>query len=169
MKYIVIADQNVIINGAISSGNEIFDKTYSNETIQLSDNFLQFEHTDGLNYINVEIKRFDDISHWFGLEMKNLQFNLTEGVGTGILFPKTNSALLGKERHDDFHLSGWGISAGAGLNITFLKHFFIQADYKIGYIDMPSIRTTLSPSDTASQNFFFFENTFLFGGRFKLF
>ena len=149
--------------------NELFDKTYSNETIQLSDDFLQFEHTDGLNYINVEIKRFDDISHWFGLEMKNLQFNLTEGVGTGILFPKTNSTLLGKERHDDFHLSGWGISAGAGLNITFLKHFFIQADYKIGYIDMPSIRTTLSPSDTASQNFFFFENTFLFGGRFKLF
>ena len=133
MKYVMIANQNVTINGNIAIGNTKYDGTYTNETIQLAKDFLQFEHTDGLNYVNIEVKRFDDISHWLGVNLENLQFNLTEGLGVGVLYPRTDTTLLEQERHDNFHLSGWGISVGAGLNITFLKHFFIQTDYKIVY------------------------------------
>jgi hypothetical protein len=168
MKYVMNADQNVMINGTINTGSS-YDKIYTNENIQLVEDFLTFEHTDGLNYINVEVKRFDDFSHLIGLNSKNLQINLTEGLGAGILFPKTNTRLLGQERHDDFHLSGWGVSASVGLNITFLKHFFIQSDVKVGYINMSDIRTTKSASDSASQSFSFLENTLVFGGRFRLF
>ena len=77
-----------------------------------------------MNYINLEIKRFDNIDHWFGFNFENLQINLIEGSGTGVLYPKTDTSLLGKVRHDDYHLSGWGISAGVGLNITFLKYLY---------------------------------------------
>ena len=169
MKYVMIANQHVTINGNIGIGNTTYDGTYTNETIQLTEDFLKFEHTDGLNYVNIEVKRFDDISHWLGVDLENLQFNLTEGLGVGVLYPRTDTTLLEQERHDNFHLSGWGISAGVGLNITFLKHFFIQADYKIGYINMPDIKTTISDVDFATQDFFFFENTILIGGKFKLF
>lgn len=168
MKYVMIADQDVKINGNIAVGNPKYDGTYTNETINLAADFLRFEHTDGLNYVNVEAKRFDDVSHWFGLRMENLQINLTEGVGVGLLYPKTNTTLLENDRHDNFHLSGYGASISGGLNITFLKHFFIQADIKGGYINMPSIRTTNSKTDKASQSFYFFENTFLIGGKFRL-
>lgn len=168
MKYVMIADQDVKINGNINIGNAKYDGTYNNETINLAADFLRFEHTDGLNYVNVEVKRFDDVSHWFGLNLENLQINLTEGVGMGILYPRTNTTLLGMERHDDFHLSGYGASVAGGLNITFLKHFFVQADLKGGYIYMPDVRTTKSPVDTASQSFYFFENTILIGGKFRL-
>jgi len=168
MKYVMNADQNVMINGTINTGSS-FDKVYSNESITLTENFLTFEHTDGLNYINAEVKRFDDFSHFIGLNSKNLQLNLTEGFGAGILFPKSNTKLLDKERYDNFHMSGWGISASVGLNITFLKHFFIQSDVKAGYIKMSDIRTTKSASDSASQSFSFIENTIVFGGRFRLF
>jgi len=167
MKYVMNADQNVMINGTINTGSS-FDKVYSNESITLTENFLTFEHTDGLNYINAEVKRFDDFSHFIGLNSKNLQLNLTEGFGAGILFPKSNTKLLDKERYDNFHMSGWGISASVGLNITFLKHFFIQSDVKAGYIKMSDIRTTKSASDSASQSFSFIENTIVFGGRFRL-
>lgn len=168
MKYVMNADQNVMINGTINTGSS-FDKVYTNENIKLTENFLTFEHTDGLNYINAAVKRFDDFSHLIGLNSKNLQISLTEGVGAGFLFPKTNSKLLNKERYDEFHVAGWGVSASVGLNITFLKHFFIQSDVKAGYIKMSGIRTTKSASDSASQSFSFIENTIVFGGRFRLF
>jgi hypothetical protein len=168
MKYVMNADQNVNINGTINTGSS-YDKVYNNENIKLVENFLTFEHTDGLNYINAEVKRFDDFSHLIGLNSKNLQINLTEGIGAGILFPKSNTKLLNKERYDDFHVAGWGVSASVGINITFLKHFFIQSDVKAGYINMSDIRTTKSGSDSASQSFSFIENTIVFGGRFRIF
>ena len=77
--------------------------------------------------------------------------------------------MLEKERHDDFHISGYGLSIGAGLNITFLKHFFIQADLKGGYINMPNVKISTSSLDGASQDFFFLQNNILIGGRFRLF
>ena len=73
------------------------------------------------------------------------------------------------ERYDDFNVAGWGVSASVGINITFLKHFFVQSDFKYGYINMPNIRTTKNEIDSASQNFTFFERTLVFGGRFSIF
>lgn len=168
MKYVVDNDQFVDIDGNINTGNVKYDGTYNGQQVQLTEDFLRLEHTDGLNYINVDLYRFDNVDHWFGLDSKNLQINLTEGFGAGVLYPKTDTTLLGKERHDDYHISGWGVSVGAGLNITFLKHFYIQADYKIGYINMPDIKTSLSSVDSASQSFYFFQNNILIGGRFRL-
>lgn len=169
MKYVVNNDQFVTIDGTISIGNLKYDGIYNNQKIQLTEDFLRLEHTDGLNYLNIEVKRFDNIDHWFGFNSKNLQVNLTEGFGVGVLYPKTDTSLLGKERHDDYHLSGWGVSAIAGLNVTFLKHFYIQSAYKIGYIDMPDIKTSLNTLESASQSFFFFENNIVVGGKFRLF
>lgn len=169
MKYVVNNDQFVNIDGNINIGNSKYDGTYNAQPIQLTEDFLRLEHTDGLNYINVQLYRFDDISSWFGLSSDNLQINLTEGIGIGVLYPKTDTTLLGNERHDDFHLSGYGVSAGFGLNITFLKHFFIQADVKAGYINMSDIKTSLNPLDSASQSFLFVQNNILIGGRFRLF
>ena len=169
MKYVVNNDQFVNIDGNINIGNSKYDGTYNAQPIQLTEDFLRLEHTDGLNYINVQLYRFDDISSWFGFSSDNLQINLTEGIGIGVLYPKTDTTLLGNERHDDFHLSGYGVSAGFGLNITFLKHFFIQADVKAGYINMSDIKTSLNPLDSASQSFLFLQNNILIGGRFRLF
>ncbi|WP_233188566.1 hypothetical protein [Tenacibaculum sp. SG-28] len=168
MKYVMKPDQLVTINGTINIGNTTYDGSYLNTPIQLEEDFLRFEHTDGLNYVNVELYRFDDISSWFGIDMENLQINLTEGLGLGVLYPKTNATLLGKDRSDRFHLSGYGSSVGIGLNITFLKHFFIQTDVKGGYIYMPSIKTTNTSIDNASQSFYFLQNNILIGGKFKI-
>lgn len=169
MKYVVNNDQFVAINGTINIGNSKYDGIYNDQKIQLTEDFLRLEHTDGLNYLNIEVKRFDNIDHWLGINSANFQVNLTEGFGVGLLYPKTDTSLLGKERHDDYHLSGWGISAIAGLNITFFKHFYIQSAYKIGYIDMPDIKTSLNTLESASQSFFFFENNIVIGGKFRLF
>jgi hypothetical protein len=56
-----------------------------------------------------------------------------------VYYIKTNATLLGKERYDDFHVSGYGTSLKAGLNLTFFKHFYIQGELKGGYINMQDI------------------------------
>ncbi len=168
MKYVVDNDQFVDIDGNINIGNIKYDGVYNGEQIQLTEDFLRLEHTDGLNYVNMQLYRFDDISSWFGLDSDRFQINVTEGIGAGILFPKTDTTLLEKERHDDYHVSGYGLSAGFGLNITFLKHFFIQADLKGGYINMQNIKISTNSADSASQDFFFLQNNILIGGKFRL-
>lgn len=173
MKYVMNQNQIATIGGVVGSSYPDYDGTYlpsGNNTVDLTDgSFLKFEHTDGLNYIHWEFSRVDDISKLFKIRnIDKFQLNITEGIGTGILYPKTNATLLGKERHDDFHVSGFGVSAKVGLNFTFFKYFFIETELKGGYINMNDIRTTKSPSDRASQHFLFLERIIAFGGIFKI-
>ncbi|MBD0726238.1 hypothetical protein B6A10_13740 [Flavobacterium sp. L1I52] len=168
MKYVMTQNQMAKVNGNINIGSE-FDGTYNHELKEMTPEFLMYEHTDGLNYVHTEVSRFDDISSLFKLpNTDKVQINLTEGLGAGLLYPRTNTTLLGKERHDDFHVSGYGLSAKAGLNFTFFKHFYLQGELKGGYINMQDIRTTQSPTDKAAQDFFFFQRIIAFGGIFKI-
>ncbi|WP_278035511.1 hypothetical protein [Flavobacterium nitratireducens] len=174
MKYVMTQNQTANVTGNInlplSEAGAIHNGVYNNTPVNFSDEtFLMYEHTDGLNYVHTEVSRFDDISSLFKLpNTDKIQINITEGLGTGLLYPRTNTTLLGKERHDDFHVSGYGLSAKAGLNITFFKHFFIQGELKGGYINMQDIRTTQSTDDKAKQDFFFFQRIITFGGIFKI-
>ena len=173
MKYVMTQDQTTNVSGYINLPEDqpgsLYNGTYENTPTVLSKDFLQFEHTDGLNYIHAQINRVDDISKLFGLpNTDKFQINLTEGIGGGLLFPKTNATLLSKQRHDDFHVSGYGVSAQVGLNFTFFKYFFIQGELKGGYIDMQDIKTTKSNADSASQHFAFFQRMITVGGIFRL-
>lgn len=191
MKYVMTQNQIANVTGNINlpanDPGSIYNGIYNNTPVDMSQGgaqeggyengitppngpaFLMYEHTDGLNYVHTEVARFDDISKWFGLpNIDKVQINLTEGLGAGLLYPKTNTTLLGKERHDDFHVSGYGISAKAGLNITFFKHFYVQGELKGGYIDMKDIRTTLSSEDRASQHFTYFQRILAVGGIFRI-
>lgn len=168
MKYVMYQDRAATIKGHYPNPGS-YGELLPNNQVLLTDDFLTYEHTDGLNYINSEFSRHDDISSWFKIENTDkIQVNLTEGIGAGILYPKTNTKLLGKDRHDDFHLSGFGTSLKAGLNITLFKHFYIQGELKGGYINMQDIRTTISPDDKAAQDFFFFQRIIAFGGIFRI-
>jgi hypothetical protein len=173
MKYVMTQDQIARIGGVVGNSYPDYAGVYlpsGNNTIDLTDGgFLKYEHTDGLNYVNTEFCRVDDISKLFKIRNTDkFQINITEGVGGGFLYPKTNSTLLGKERHDDFHVSGFGISAKVGLNFTLFKYFFIQTELKGGYINMNDIRTTNNPADSASQHFLFLQRIIAFGGIFSL-
>jgi hypothetical protein len=186
MKYVMSQNQIANVTGDINlpadQAGSIYNGLYNNTPVDMSQGgaqeggnpgsgtaFLMYEHTDGLNYINTEVSRHDDISKFLGLpNTDKFQVNLTEGLGIGVLYPKTNTTLLGKERHDDFHISGYGLSAKAGINFTFFKYFYVQGELKTGYINMQDIRTTKSSEDKASQDFFFLQRIIAVGGIFRL-
>jgi hypothetical protein len=163
MKYDVQQDQKVIISGYINDTETIYNGVYDNDEIALAEEFLELEHTDGLNYLNLELRR----QHEF-YARKNLQINALEGLGAGILVPRTDATLLSKRQHDKFHLAGYGVGAVVGLNASIRRHFFIQTEFKTGFINMPWIRTTYSKVDEASQNFFFYEINLVFGATINL-
>jgi len=167
MKYVMPNYNTVAISGTINAGTP-YDGVYNGEDILVTDQFLTFEHTDGLNYVNVELNRFDNLNELWNLKTGFMDVNITEGIGAGIIYPKTNVTLFGGDRYDDFNVAGYGLSAKVGLNLTFWDKFFIQSDYKVGYINMNNIRISSNESDEASQSFTFFEATIMFGVRFQL-
>jgi len=173
MKYVMDNNRSRKINGTINLPiTELgaqFNGTYNGSGYLVSEDFLLFEHTDGLNYVNAEFSRHDDLSSLLGItNTDKFQINISEGIGLGLLYPKTNTTLLNKDRYDQFHVSGFGASVRVGLNFTFFKHFFIETDLKGGFINMNDIRTTKNTNDKASQKFFFLQRIISVGGIFKL-
>jgi hypothetical protein len=173
MKYVMTQNQIANLTGEIdypaSHPSSQFNGIYNSTPTEMTENFLMFEHTDGLNYVYSEFARQDDISHLFGIKNTDkFQVNINGGAGIGVLYPKTNTTLMGQARHDAFHVSGFGTSLKAGINLVLFKYFTIEGDLKGGYINMPDIRTTQSSSDTAKQHFFFAETIIAFGGIFRI-
>ncbi|NQV52859.1 MAG: hypothetical protein HQ500_06730 [Flavobacteriales bacterium] len=158
MKYVMFQDQMASISGSIANSGTPYDGTYADEDIRLVSDFLMFEHTDGLNYVNAELRRYDQLKD-FG----KISINLTEGAGFGIMIPRSNTTLLLKERYDEFHVAGFGFGALAGLNVTFWDRVFLQPEFKAGYIQMPDIRTTHSKVDRADQHFFYVQSNVVLG------
>lgn len=163
MKYVVVNGQTAKITGKIQIPDSPYNGEYHEEDINLSPDFLLFEHTDGLNYENLELRHFTTLH-----QGAKTHLQLLEGVGAGVLFPKTNSTLLGKERNDEFHVSGYGVSLMSGLQFALKGGFFIQVEAKGGYVDMRNIVTTQYKEDSASQRFFFFEYTGVLGYKFRV-
>ena len=173
MKYVMTQNQIANVSGEIdypaSNPSSQFNGIYNSSPLEMTEEFLKFEHTDGLNYVYTEFARQDDISHLFGIKNTDkFQVNINGGAGLGLLYPKTNTTLMGQARHDAFHVSGFGTSLKAGINLVIFKYFTIEGDLKGGYINMPDIRTTESASDSASQHFFFAETIIAFGGVFRI-
>lgn len=168
MKYVMKQDQTVKINGYLKQSGSRFDGNYTGQDIVLTEDFLTFEHTDGLNYLNFEVNHYDKIADLSKIKLKNVEINLTEGISMGAMMPKTNTKLLQNKRYDEYHFAGYGIGAKVGLNVTFGRHFFIQSDMKGGFINMPDIRTTQFTTDRAAEHFFFLQGNILFGFLMKI-
>ena len=158
MKYVTKQFQDLSVTGKINTGGS-YDGTYNNDEIEMTREFLKFEHSDGLNYINSEINYWHSLVSW----KDKIILQGLGGAGAGFILPKTNSTLLGLDRYDDFQIAGYGLDIKYGLNLRFWDYFFVQSEVKGGFIHMPNIQPTMRKSDKASQHFFFGEYTLLFG------
>jgi hypothetical protein len=158
MKYVMSADQVVPIRGTI--GNTVYPP---GSTRAMDVNFLNFEHTDGLNIISLEYEKQLPLN-WFGPRIPTRGFALG---GVGFVYPKSNVTLnmLGRTRNDEFHLTGYSLGAGAGLELDLYKNFFTRGTYKFGYVNLPDVVTS-SQGDRASHQFTYNEFSITFGWRF---
>ena len=163
MKYVMDQDQSAQFKGNIS--DPVYAAMVSpNGKVKLADEqFLTFEHTDGLNYVNLGVEKYENL-----LTKKNFDVVWSYGGGMGVLFPKSNVKLLGNERSDRFHVAGFGLDARSNINFVFWNRFMARIEGKLGYINMPDIKTTLNnKTDKASQDFVFAQINFGIGYTFN--
>ncbi|GAB0155695.1 membrane protein [Chryseobacterium sp. Alg-005] len=163
MKYVMDQDQAVEFEGYVKDPK--YAAMVNDGKINLSDGqFLKYEHTNGLNYLNLGVQKYKQI-----LNKNKFDIFWTYGLGAGVLIPKTDATLMGKEESDHFHLAGFGMDARTGINIVLWNHIVAKADFKYGYINLPSVRTTQEnvKIDKATQDFTFGELVFGIGYTFN--
>ena len=162
MKYVMDQDQTVGFKGNIS--DPVYAAMVQNGQVNLEDEqFLTFEHTDGLNYVNLGLEKYQTL-----LSKEKVDVTWTYGGGAGVMFPKSNVKLFGNERSDRFHVAGFGLDLRTNINAIFWKHWMARVEGKFGYINMPDIKTTLNNKpDKASQDFVFYQINFGIGYTFN--
>lgn len=162
MKYVMDQDQLADFKGHIS--DPVYAGMVQNGQVNLADEqFLTFEHTDGLNYINIGLEKYQSLS-----SKKNVDIVWSYGGGVGMMMPKSNVKLFGNERSDRFHVAGFGADARTNINFIFWKHWMARIEGKVGYINMPDIKTTLNNKpDKAMQDFMFAQVNFGIGYTFN--
>ncbi len=156
MKYVMPQDQYVAIEGYINIPNGEYNGTYNRQPVKLTEEFLKFEHTDGLNYGSIELEYHGNV---YQFNNKH-SIDYYVGPGFGLLVPRSNVTLMNYPRYDEFHVAGYGLSGKVGLQAVLWKHLTFSAEWKNGFISMQDILTTGdNPYDRSMQTFWFTEFT----------
>lgn len=158
-KYVVQDYQKVRVAGQING--QSFDK----DTILDPNTFLHYEHTDGANFIMINL-----VKRWKLLYTKNNDNNLGIIVkpGAGIVYPRTAVALFGNYFNNDWKISGVVAGIEAGLRAEFLKHGYLEFTGKGGYANYINTLVQGRGYGKASNQFWFFEAILILGFQFKM-
>jgi hypothetical protein len=157
MKYVVVEGQTSSISGEISANS--YSGSYQDQPIVLSPQFLEFEHTDGLNYVYFELSRHSQLSK----AKKWGTISFTKGVSIGSLYPRSDITLMGQENYDKFNVTGYGGALKMGTRFELWNRIFITNEVKWGYLHMPKIPTSNNKGEYASQHFGFFQTNVILG------
>lgn len=163
MKYVMDQNQTVDFTGHIT--DPAYANMVQNGKIDLSDEqFLTFEHTDGLNYVNAGVEKYHQL-----FAKEKIEILWAYGGGLGVLFPKSNVKIFGNERSDRFHVAGFGSDIRTNINFILWKRLMARVEGKFGYINMPDVKTTLhNKPDKASHDFVFGQINFGLGYVFNI-
>jgi hypothetical protein len=117
-KYIVYDNQYARVEG------KIFGKNINTDTL-ITPDFLHLEHTDGANFLMLNIMyRHDFIAK---------RFITVAGVGkfgAGIVVPRSDVTLFGQRWNHCFHVAGQIAGFEAGVRTELFRFFFIEASVK---------------------------------------
>lgn len=160
MKYVVRQGQSVRITGTISDERSQRYAGSEAHNVSLTEDFLIYEHTDGLNLVSADAEHYDRL--WDSRSGRHALF-LTEAAFLGPVIPRTDVRLFGEGINNRFHLAGYGAGAQVGCLAVFWDHIFVRAAVKGGYIELPDVLTTGTSNDRAMQRFWFVEEYAVLG------
>jgi hypothetical protein len=129
-KYIVDDYQVAHLKGNIRG------KEYDQDTLISPDDFLHFQHTNGANFLMLNIMKRQTLfvslnkKHWVSMVAK---------VGAGIVIPRTVVKLFGQEQNNYFHIAGYCAGVEAGFRYDAFKYIYLEYTIKgtfANYIDV---------------------------------
>lgn len=133
---------------------------HNGETVNITPDFLKFEHTDGLNFLYLDVGMIQPI--WVSSNGENA-LSFVSSIGGGPIVCRSDVRLFGEGKNNHFHTSGYGVSGYVAARADIFRSVFFEFGGKGGYIDLPNIFTNGHSKDRASQNFGFLELV-IFGG-----
>jgi hypothetical protein len=167
MKYKLVQHQLVQVDGYIDP--EVFDEysgRYDEEYTLLTPSFLQYEHSDGFNFVRAAIDRRELLWH---SKQHHMRLAFVGGGSVGLLFPWTDFTFMGERYRNWIHLSGWGISGHLSARLEFFRHFFLQVEGQWGYTRLSDVILMNKSEARASQSIQFFERSITGGVYFRIF
>jgi hypothetical protein len=166
MKYVVTQDQRVRISGVVSERiSPKYAGAYLLDSIALAADFLQFEHTNGLNLITLDFEYLQPIAI-----SKSGNFKLKWNIGLGGIWvvTKTDVRVMGDGIDNDFHVAGFSLAAKTGPRFDFFKRFFLATEFKAAYMAIPDVLIENAAPKHADHTLIVFEGYFAVGTYFQL-
>lgn len=164
MKYVMDQNQTALITGTIDDAvGGIYADTYNKSPMVLTEDFLRFEHTDGLNLLSADAEYTLPL-----LDMLHQKMNISfaSGLGIAAMIPRTDVHVIGDGINNKFHLAGYGLSVKTGVRIEFFQNFFMLVQLRSGFINLPDILLNDNVPQRADQHFIFLEYFFTAGMTF---
>jgi len=155
-KYIMKNNQTVRLKGSIHG--EYYDK----DTL-VSTNFLEFEHSDGANFLLLNFMKRQPLltsknkKHWVSAVVK---------VGAGLVIPKTRVHIFGETLDNKFHVAGYCAGIETGFRYDAFKYIFMEYTAKGVFADYRNV--LVIGEGKARHHFWAFENILSVGLQFPL-
>jgi hypothetical protein len=148
MKYVLRGGQSVYMDGNFENTNTQYEGVYDDVYLPLSSDLVTLNHTDGFNYVSLELDYHKAI--WKSKNAKH-GCDLFAGMGFGLMVPRSDVTVLGEKAANEFHVAGEAISIQTGFKAKFFNHIAVNTTVKTGISRMHNILTTESRAK-ASQN-----------------
>ncbi len=164
MKFILEENQRTRMSGVITAvASEKYEGSYLNEPINLENDLLQFEHSDGFNFASI------DLAYLIPLYKKH-KFSVLLNVGIGGIWiiTKTKVKVFNEGLDNDFHIAGYAGAGKIGPRIVYNNRFFLLWEVKGGYASLPSVLIKNSDPEIGDHNLSFLESYIAVGANFKI-
>lgn len=154
-KYVVNDYQRVHIKGQFN-GTPV-DK----DTILDPRNFLHFEHSDGANFLMLNLMK-----RWKLVNRSKFNLGWVAKGGGGMVIPRTDVTLFGERLNNRFHIAGWIVGVESGIRAEFLKYGFFEFVGKGSFADYMKV-LVVGKGSRANHHFYTAQLTATIGLMFK--
>jgi len=155
LKYVVTQNQETTISGIITeSASSEFEGTYLNEPIILEKELLEFEHSDGLNLVTLDVEYLFPFKK---LRTKRISTYWNFGLGGIWVVTKTNVKVFGDGLDNDFHIAGYTLAGKTGPRIEFMNRIFLLCEVKGGYASLNSVLIKNAEPEIGDHNISYIE------------
>lgn len=155
-KYVVEDYQTARVSGQFN--NNWIDQ----DTVLDPTTFLHFEHTDGANFLLLNLVR-----KWKLYEpSKHFQTSWVLKGGAGIVIPRTDVTLFGQNLNNDWKIAGYIVGVESGLRLEFLKYGMFELVAKGSFANYVNSFVLGYGNGKASHHFFAGQVTATIGLKF---
>lgn len=137
----VMADQNqVLLDGHIGESVQSgWAGNHTDDPVVTNIDTFHYENTNGCNLLRFELMRSFDLYEIGAKRQLALTGNIGFGTGPVLTFNDLNFGKLHSFATPS--ISGFHLSLNASLRLEFYKHFFVQMESALGYVNLMHVKT----------------------------